>query len=96
VAVHDDAEAEDLIRGLREIRYTVDAIVEQEAVGRLATAIDAAAAFVSLPLAMPQSVTRCRGPRACRRSPDALRPRYVCDGNPARTPVAAARANREH
>lgn len=37
VAVTDDAEAEDLIRRLREIRYTVDAIVEQDAVGRLAT-----------------------------------------------------------
>ena len=37
VAVSGDAEAETLIRGLRAYGYEVTALVEQEAVGRLAT-----------------------------------------------------------
>jgi hypothetical protein len=37
VAVHDDPEAEDLVRDLRSSGYTVRALVEQEATHRLAT-----------------------------------------------------------
>ena len=38
VAVGSDAEAEALVRGLRARGYEIEALVEQEAVGRLATA----------------------------------------------------------
>lgn len=38
VAVASDAEAEALIRGLRARGYVIEAVVEQDAVGRLATA----------------------------------------------------------
>ena len=38
VAVSSDAEAEALVRGLRARGYEIEAVVEQEAVGRLATA----------------------------------------------------------
>jgi predicted nucleotidyltransferase len=38
VAVASDAEAEDLIRRLRALGYSIEALVEQDAVGRLATA----------------------------------------------------------
>ena len=38
VAVASDAEAEALIRGLHALGYVIEAVVEQDAVGRLATA----------------------------------------------------------
>jgi predicted nucleotidyltransferase len=38
VAVNDDAAAEGLVRRLRTLGYRIEALVEQEAVGRLATA----------------------------------------------------------
>ena len=37
VAVRDDSEAEDLVRSLHARGYTIGALVEQDAVGRLAT-----------------------------------------------------------
>lgn len=38
VAVASDAEAKALIRGLHALGYVIEAVVEQNAVGRLATA----------------------------------------------------------
>jgi predicted nucleotidyltransferase len=53
VAVRSDSEAEDLVRSLRARGYTVGALVEQDAVGRLATvrltrSLDPAAPVIDL------------------------------------------------